>query len=365
MSFFSSFLRGENSTDDAWKDHPWFPVSTMAPQPHPYYDDPDLFPPPKDPIAPPKTWVVQHLKEPRFGIGYLLSTGAVSVSFNDRTNIVLSNETSNFEYIEQSKHSSSSSTTTTPKRHAHTLNNFPDHLKKKVSLVGQFKKHLHNNDNHQETDMNTQKRSTTTDTTAKKSDPACVAVGNGMTYVKKCIKTDQCLLFRLSDESDQVVFGDKTEIILSKEVICYTEMVTLTYVDKQNNRTSYSLRDVKKSNDSHILKRLKYYELLISGKLANRSSSRNGTNNKKPLRIKILGLAGKGEQYNGSTGTVQSKTRDGRFNVQIDGVKGVKSLKRENIQEIKGTARTSSSVEGDDISSRSAVKRSAPSFSKK
>jgi len=35
------------------------------------------------------------------------------------------------------------------------------------------------------------------------------------------------------------------------------------------------------------------------------------------------------------------------------------------IQVIKGTARTSSSVEGDDISSRSPVKRSAPSFSKK
>ena len=141
MSFFSSFLRGENSTDDAWKDHPWFPVSTMAPQPHPYYDDPDLFPPPKDPIAPPKTWVVQHLKEPRFGIGYLLSTGAVSVSFNDRTNIILSNESSNFEYIEQSKHSSSSSTdATTPKRHAHTLNNFPDHLKKKSVIGGAIQK---------------------------------------------------------------------------------------------------------------------------------------------------------------------------------------------------------------------------------
>ena len=59
--------------------------------------------------------------------------------FNDSTKIILSPNNNNFEYIERMK---SSSNLSHPPRHAHTLENYPDTLKKKVTLLVHFKAHL-------------------------------------------------------------------------------------------------------------------------------------------------------------------------------------------------------------------------------
>ena len=101
-----------------------------------------------------------------------------------------------------------------------------------------------------------------------------------MTYVKKWVRTNRCLLFRLSDRSVQVAFFDNTEVILSQDGGSFQDIdsqhhgsITLTYVDKDKSRTSYSLQGVMESSKQHILKRLQYTKKviheLLSGKLSN------------------------------------------------------------------------------------------------
>jgi hypothetical protein len=183
-----------------------------------------------------------------------------------------------------SSSSSSSTTPTLPKRHVHTLKNYPDQLKKKVTLLVHFKAHLCNNNHNKTTDTKTQESTTigTTaaaktaaegDLSAAKIDPNCVAAGgNGMTYVKKWVRTNRCLLFRLSDRSVQVAFFDNTEIILSQDV----EVITLTYINKEKVRTSYSLQGVMESSKSHILKRLRYCKAIIHELLSGKLTNHNG-----------------------------------------------------------------------------------------
>jgi serine/threonine protein kinase len=241
----------------------------------------------EDTIVPPKTWVVRHVDYTRkYGFGYLLSNGAVGVYFNDSTKIILSSDDSNFEYIERIKCNGGSSAL--PERHSHTLSNYPDSLKKKVTLLVHFKAHLCNNNNNSSNKKDDGSATTTTSgasisvnvPTGEKSvaDPNGIAAGgNGMTYVKKWVRTNRCLLFRLSDRSVQVAFFDNTEIILSQDA----DIITLTYLNKEKVRTSYSLQGVMDSSKSHILKRLRYCKLviheLLSGKLSHHSTKSSKT----------------------------------------------------------------------------------------
>ena len=239
-------------------------------------------------VVPPKVWVVRHVDYTRkYGFGYLLSNGAVGVYFNDSTKIILSANNRDFEYIERMR---STSTLTHPPRHAHTLENYPDSLKKKVTLLVHFKAHL----------CGAEKKHAAANS-AGGSDGGMAVAGSGggdaaapaaadsgedrdatggMTYVKKWVRTNRCLLFRLSDRSVQVAFFDNTEVILSQAGGSLLDLndehhgsIALTYVDKDKTRTSYSLQGVMESSKAHILKRLRYTKSviheLLSGKLSN------------------------------------------------------------------------------------------------
>ena len=231
-----------------------------------------------DKIVPPSTWVVKHVDYTRkYGFGYLLSNNAVGVYFNDSTKIILSPDNHHFEYIERMSCSTNSGL---PPRHAHTLDDYPETLKKKVTLLVHFKAHLCSGKSSPSSlslpaAENKEERSTTNGDNDKNmsKNNAERCSNTGMTYVKKWVRTNRCLLFRLSDRSVQVAFFDNTEIILSQ---C-GDVITLTYIGKDKVRTSYSLQGVMESSKSHILKRLRYCKLviheLLSGKLSHHSSS--------------------------------------------------------------------------------------------
>jgi polo-like kinase 1 len=198
----------------------------------------------------PETWVTRWVDyTSKYGLGYMLSNGSIGIYFNDSTKIVLSSDGNTFEYMERSSRSRSGSHHAAEvARQKHTLKEYPEALKKKVTLLNSFQGYLQNQE-------------------SKRKDPAndyeleSRARGSGassMTFVKKWIRTRHAILFRMSNRTVQIRFFDGTEIILT------SHGNVVTYVGKQKKQTdpkqqaSFSLTDVMSSNRNDITKRLKY-----------------------------------------------------------------------------------------------------------
>ena len=79
-----------------------------------------------------------------------------------------------------------------------------------------------------------------------------------MIYLKKVMKTRNAQLLRLSNKIVQVVFSDKTEIILSSE----SKMVT--YVDKNGDRLKYPINTALDMPNPQMAKRLKYTKEILT-----------------------------------------------------------------------------------------------------
>jgi hypothetical protein len=85
--------------------------------------------------------------------------------------------------------------------------------------------------------------------------PPCeqqAAVGSGasngdgdMTFLKKWVRTRHAILFRLSNKVVQVVFFDRSEVLLSSEARI------VTYVNKQGAREQHTLEDVLHTGSFH------------------------------------------------------------------------------------------------------------------
>ena len=74
----------------------------------------------------------------------------------------------------------------------------------------------------------------------------------GMVYLKKWVRTKHAILFRLSNRTVQVVFFDRSEVLMSSDV------KTITFVSKLGERSYHSLNSVMQSGRKDIAKRLKY-----------------------------------------------------------------------------------------------------------
>ena len=82
------------------------------------------------------TWVDYTTK---YGLGYLLSNGAIGVYFNDSTKIVLASDGERFEYHERAVEGAEGALSHSQ---AHTLSSFPHDLTKKVTLLKHFRGYL-------------------------------------------------------------------------------------------------------------------------------------------------------------------------------------------------------------------------------
>ena len=76
------------------------------------------------------------------------------------------------------------------------------------------------------------------------------------------MKTKHAIMFRLSNKVVQVIFQDRTEIILSSE----TKVVT--YLDKQGQRNLYPLATAFEVNNQEMTKRLKYTKEILTHMLS-------------------------------------------------------------------------------------------------
>lgn len=119
---------------------------------------------------------------------------------------------------------------------SHNLADCPKELHKKIAILQHFKRNLETGS----------KRKHLEQTEIKE------ARESAFVYVKKWIRTQHAILFRLSNKIVQTVFEDRTEILLCSETR------EVTYLDKRGARISYALATVMEADDSAMIKSFSY-----------------------------------------------------------------------------------------------------------
>jgi len=213
----------------------------------------------------PELWVTKWVDySSKYGVGYILSDGSIGVYFNDSTKIILCPEGDRFDYITRR-------TQEKPEvRTKHTFEDYPEDLKKKVTLLRHFR-------NYMLTDILEKKDGASVGESslpapAQKGLPAASqACEPGQApYVKKWTRNKHAIMFQLSNKIVQVVFFDKTEAVLSSK----SHMVT--YIDKKSSVCSYPLSNVLDVPSPELAKRLRYTKDILVNLLGARTSDLGG-----------------------------------------------------------------------------------------
>jgi len=207
---------------------------------------------PVRPLSPrrgPARWVTRYVDyTSKYGLGFLLNDGSSGVYFNDSTKTALEADGDTFQYVERKKVDEGS-----VKRRGetvietHTLESYPESLKKKVTLLKHFRNYLQQQ---QEADDLADQQQPRQDASAD------------LVYVKKWVRTKHAILFSLSNRTVQVIFYDQTEILLTPDV------AFLTYVDKQRGRSTYNFTDELVGCTPEIAKRLNYTKEILHSLLS-------------------------------------------------------------------------------------------------
>ena len=92
--------------------------------------------------------------------------------------------------------------------------------------------------------------------------------GVPMVYLKKWVRTKHAILFRLSNNTVQIVFYDQTEILLTPDERF------VTYVDKYRNRATYFLTDELVGTNPEVAKRIKYSKEILIQLIAGQQKGR-------------------------------------------------------------------------------------------
>lgn len=174
-----------------------------------------------------KKWIDYTSK---YGLGYILSNGAVGVFFNDATKIIMDPAGKSFCYCERKAKEDV--------KLEHTMDDYPEALEKKVTLLAHFKSYLDQNFNKEEIEH---------------KEPIREPV-----YVSKWIKTRHAKMFRLSNKVVQVYFKDKTEILLC------SNNKRITYTNKEGERATYPLRAALESKNEEMNKRMQYTKNILT-----------------------------------------------------------------------------------------------------
>jgi len=171
----------------------------------------------------PEIWVSRYVDyTSKYGLGFLLGDGSSGVYFNDATKAVLEAKGETFQYIERRKIENTGGVVKNnePVCELYSLNAYPEALQKKVTLLKHFRNYL------------TEQQ--------KKSDGENFVEGNvcsnelPMVYLKKWVRTKHAILFRLSNQTVQIVFYDQTEVLLTPD------NKYVTYVDKKKGKDHFS-----------------------------------------------------------------------------------------------------------------------------
>jgi polo-like kinase 1 len=210
--------------------------------------------------ARPELWVTKWVDySSKYGVGYILSDGSIGVYFNDSTKILLVANGDRFDYVTRR-------TQDKPElRSTHSFEDFPEDLKKKVTLLRHFK-------NYMLTDILEKKDGATVGESAlaPSQEPRHPPASGEAPYVKKWTRNKHAIMFQLSNKIVQVVFFDKTEAVLS------SKSHTVTYVDKRGQVCSYPLSNVLDVPSPELAKRLRYIKDILVNLLGARTTDLAG-----------------------------------------------------------------------------------------
>eukprot|EP00929_Paragymnodinium_shiwhaense_P085707 TRINITY_DN4612_c0_g1_i1.p1 TRINITY_DN4612_c0_g1~~TRINITY_DN4612_c0_g1_i1.p1 ORF type:complete len:931 (+),score=189.66 TRINITY_DN4612_c0_g1_i1:75-2867(+) len=204
----------------------------------------------------PELWVTKWVDySSKYGVGYMLSDGSLGVYFNDSTKIVLAGRT--FDYITRRTQEKPE------QRNTYTFEDYPEDLKKKVTLLRHFK-------NYMTADSLERRDGATTGDTALPADLQSKVMpcndSQGATYVKKWTRSRNAILFQLSNKVVQVMFFDKTEAVLS------SKSHTVAYVDKKGELLGYPLSSALDVPNVELSKRLRYTRDILANLLGARNA---------------------------------------------------------------------------------------------
>jgi len=217
----------------------------------------------------PELWVTKWVDySSKYGVGYILSDGSIGVYFNDSTKIILSPEGDRFDYITRR-------TQEKPEvRTKHSFEDYPDDLKKKVTLLRHFRNYMLTDVLEKKDGASVGESSLPAPSVGESQKGAAAAsqafdLGQAP-YVKKWTRNKHAIMFQLSNKIVQVVFFDKTEAVLSSK----SHMVT--YIDKKSQVCSYPLSNVLDVPSPELAKRLRYTKDILVNLLGARNSDLGG-----------------------------------------------------------------------------------------
>lgn len=191
-------------------------------------------------LTAPEKWVTRYVDyTSKYGLGFLLNDGTSGVCFNDSTKTSLEREGEKFHYIERKRSEDGDVVRSDFVVSNYTLSEYPESLNKKVTLLKHFRNYLLDQQQKAKEEL---------------SFEAIFAEGSPsqFIYIKKWIRTKHAILFRLSDQTVQIVFYDQTEILLTPDD------QAITYVDKNHSRKTYFLTDELVGTFLELEKRIKY-----------------------------------------------------------------------------------------------------------
>lgn len=202
-------------------------------------------------------WVTKWVDySSKYGLGYMMSDGAIGVYFNDSTKVILSPDGNQFDYVTRRTQERPETRT------VHTFDNFPQDLKKKVTLLVHYR-------NYMVTDVAENKDGVTM------GESSLVSLAQRtlrtyetqeVPYVKKWVRNKHAILFQLSNKVVQVLFFDKTEVVLS------SPKSQVMYVDKRGQVSTYPMKAILDVANAELAKRVRYIKAILVNLLGSRTN---------------------------------------------------------------------------------------------
>ena len=184
----------------------------------------------------------------KYGLGYLLSDGRVGVYFNDASKAVTLGagvQCSAFRYIERRSREEGGGEAVAD----FDLTDHPPALHKKVTLLQHFARYLTQRSSATNTAVDVADAHPTLPSSHSSSSSA------SLPFVRKWLRTKHAIFFRLSCGSVQVIFNDRTELVVGEGRVAYT--------DRAGRRVGGALEEVEARKEEGLAKRLRYMREIL------------------------------------------------------------------------------------------------------
>jgi len=191
----------------------------------------------KEVIENPKVFISKWIDySNKYGLGYQLTNSCVGVYFNDSTSIILSADEEHFEYLYYTKENDQP----VMQKAQYTLEDYPNDLHKKVTLLKHFKVYMNEN---------LYKASTYSFVDKERKED--------LDFLTKYLRTKRAVIFRLSNKVVQVNFFDHTKLMFSGDGNI------VSFVDRNRDMKSYKLLEFIKAGNEDEINRLKYIKSIL------------------------------------------------------------------------------------------------------